>query len=243
MKINKQSSSYTVVYIIVMVVMVGVALAFTATSLKPLQQANANIDKMSQILASVNIYPDTKETIREFDRVITAQYIVSPDGMAKEGDAFVIDVAEEVKKTEDVRSLPMYECTLDDGSRKFIIPLAGNGLWGPIWGYISVDADGSTVYGAYFAHQGETPGLGAEIEKPVFSGQFKGLRLFVDNVFNPLSVVKKGQTPADGSDFVDGISGGTITSKGVNDMLHNCLEPYAKFLENLKSRAGSENIK
>ena len=234
MKINKQSSTYTVIYIIVMVVIVGVALAYTATSLKPEQEANANKDKMSQILASVNVYPDAKEIIPEFEKLITAQYIVSPDGQAKEGDAFATDVAAEVKKPEAERSLPLYECTLQDGSRKYIIPLSGNGLWGPIWGYISVDADGSTVYGAYFAHQGETPGLGAEIEKPAFSGQFKGLSLFIDNAFKPISVMKKGQTPADGSDFVDGISGGTITSKGVNDMLHNCLEPYAKFLEGLK---------
>ncbi|MDE7443348.1 MAG: NADH:ubiquinone reductase (Na(+)-transporting) subunit C, partial [Muribaculaceae bacterium] len=116
---------------------------------------------------------------------------------------------------------------------KYIIPVYGAGLWGPIWGYVAFDSDGSTVYGAYFAHQGETPGLGAEIEKPAFSNQFEGKTVFHDDRFLPIAVVKAGQKPLGGEDYVDGVSGGTITSKGVGAMLENCLSPYANYLKSL----------
>lgn len=109
----------------------------------------------------------------------------------------------------------------------------GAGLWGPIWGYLSVDSDGNTVYGTYFAHLGETPGLGAEIEKPKFQKQFKGMHLFINGAFKSIAVEKKGQKPLNGADYVDAISGGTITSKGVQSMLENCLAPYQNFLKSL----------
>lgn len=111
------------------------------------------------------------------------------------------------------------------------------GLWGPIWGYVAFDDDGSTIYGAFFDHQGETPGLGAEITKPAFTGQFPGRQVFKGDNFYPIEVVKAGQKPLSPDvDYVDGISGGTITSKGVGAMFDNCLTPYRAWLE--KSAAG-----
>ena len=98
---------------------------------------------------------------------------------------------------------------------------------------MSLDSDAAVVYDAYFAHQGETPGLGAEIQKPAFSSQFVGKRIFLDDRFMPVTVVKAGRAPSDGRDYVDAVSGATITSKGVADMLDNCLLPYRAFLENL----------
>lgn len=119
---------------------------------------------------------------------------------------------------------------------KYIIPVYGAGLWGPIWGYVAFDSDGSTIYGAYFAHKGETPGLGAEIEKPKFSDQFRGKTLFHGDRFYPVAVVKNGQKPTGEGDYVDGVSGGTITSKGVGAMLDNCLSPYSAYLQTLRSK-------
>ena len=116
------------------------------------------------------------------------------------------------------------------------LPVYGAGLWGPIWGYVAVNSDGSSIYGAYFAHQGETPGLGAEIEKPAFSDQFTGLNLFKEGAFKPVNVIKAGQAPMNGEDYVDAISGGTITSKGVASMLDNCLSGYKTFLESLTNK-------
>lgn len=234
---NKQSNVYTIIYIVVLVVVVGAALAFTALSLKPLQTENANADKMKQILASVHVVPEKGAVIQDFERYITDMYMVNADGNRIDGNAFDINTAVEFKKPLDEREMPVYECTLGPNDVKYILPMYGAGLWGPIWGYVAVNSDGSTIYGAYFAHQGETPGLGAEIEKPAFSNQFNDKHLIKDGKFLPVAVLKTGQTPMNGEDYVDAISGGTITSKGVASMIDDCLSGYTKFLESLTSKA------
>jgi Na+-transporting NADH:ubiquinone oxidoreductase subunit C len=233
---NKQSNTYTIIYIIVLVVVVGTALALTAMSLKDRQQANADADKMRQILASVKVVPDKNEIISDFDKYITDQFVIDENNNKLDGKAFDVDVATQSKVSASDRKLPVYVCTLSDGSTKYILPLYGAGLWGPIWGYVSLDSDGSTIYGAYFAHQGETPGLGAEIEKPAFSSQFDGKQMFKNDNFLPVAVVKKGQHPTGDEDYVDGVSGGTITSKGVSAMISDCLLPYENFLQSLRNK-------
>ncbi len=232
---NKQSNLYTTIYIIVLVVLVGTALAATSLALRDRQQANINADKMRQILASVNITANDGDVVAKFNECIKQQLVVNSEGKEIEGSAFDINVAQEIKLPADKRSLPVYVCQTDNGL-KYILPAYGAGLWGPIWGYIALDADGSKIYGAYFAHQGETPGLGAEIEKPAFSNEFKGLNLFKNGEFLPIAVVKAGQKPAGNEDYVNGISGGTITSKGVGAMIDNCLSPYKSFLETLRNK-------
>lgn len=233
---NKQSNTYTIIYIIVLVVLVGAALAFTAMTLRPKQQANADMDKMKQILASVGIVPADGQVADDYKNYIVDEFVVNSQGERVDGNAFDVNV-EKMSKESDAsqRQLPVYVCDLN-GERKYILPVYGAGLWGPIWGYVAMNSDGTTVYGAYFAHQGETPGLGAEIEKPAFSNQFKGKRLWVDGDFHPIEVVKAGQKPTDGADYVDGVSGGTITSKGVGAMLDNCLAPYKAYLETLRNK-------
>ncbi len=240
---NKQSNIYTIIYIVVLVVVVGAALAFTSISLKPRQLANADADKMRQILASVNIAPDKDDIISDYNKYIVNTFIVNARGERVEttAKAFDVNVAVQSKENATERELPVYECHLADGAVKYILPMYGAGLWGPIWGYISLDADGTTVYGAYFAHQGETPGLGAEIEKPAFSGRFAGKHLIKDGEFLPIEVVKAGQAPQGDNDYVDGVSGGTITSKGVGSMIDNCLSPYSAFLESLAANSNNVN--
>lgn len=231
---NKQSNTYTIIYIIVLVVLVGTALAATSLSLRGKQQENIDADKMSQILAAALITPQKGNVVADFDKYITEQFVVNSKGEKVEGvNAFGVDVAAQSKLPADRRELPVFVCQTPDNAIKYIVPVYGAGLWGPIWGYVAFDADGSTIYGAYFAHQGETPGLGAEIEKPQFSSQFEGKQVFKDGHFHPIAVVKAGQQPLNGEDYVNGISGGTITSKGVGSMLDNCLTPYKKFLQSL----------
>ena len=230
---NKQGNLYTIIYIIIIVVVVGTALAVTSMSLKDRQTENANADKMRQILASVHVVPEAGQKVSDvYDKYITDSYIVNSKGEKVQGNAFDVNVQNQSKiKDVDERLLPVYVCHTADGDVEYILPVFGAGLWGPIWGYVAVEADGSTIYGAYFAHQGETPGLGAEIEKPYFSDQFNGKQLFKGGQFEPVQVVKKGQKPVGDADYVDGISGGTITSKGVSAMLADCLAPYKAFLE------------
>ncbi|MEA4995463.1 MAG: NADH:ubiquinone reductase (Na(+)-transporting) subunit C, partial [Petrimonas sp.] len=124
--------------------------------------------------------------------------------------------------------LAVYEAEVE-GSKKYIIPMNGTGLWGPIWGYLSVEGNGSTVYGSEFGHAGETPGLGAEIVYPAFRNQFNGKELIKNGEFKSIAVVKPGQTNSE-RDYVDGISGGTITSKGVDAMLLESVGEYKNFL-------------
>ena len=110
----------------------------------------------------------------------------------------------------------------------------GKGLWGPIWGYLALDSDASTIYGVDFGHDSETPGLGAEITHEPFRKQFEGKNLFKNEEFKSIAVVKKGKTVSD-RDYIDGISGGTITSQGVGIMLYDNVGEYKNFLESVRS--------
>lgn len=236
---NRQSNVYTIIYSIILVVLVGVTLSVVYQALRPKQVENIENDTKRQILAAALIVPSDGESIGDlYAEHIKASYIVNDKGekASTDVDPFSVNISSEVKKAPDQRLLPVFECSTEAGT-KYIVPVYGAGLWGPIWGYVAFDANGDTIYGAYFAHQGETPGLGAEIEKPAFSDQFKGKDIFSqEGTFQSVKVVKAGQEPAQGS-FVHAISGGTITSQGVQKMLWNSLEPYSAFFKNLKETA------
>lgn len=232
---NRQGNVYTIIYAVVLVLVVGVVLSLVFQALRPRQEENIANDTKKQILAAAGIVPAQGESISElYDSHIVKSYIVNSEGETIDSDkqAFTVNMAAEVKKPDNERELPVYECKTDNGL-KYILPVYGAGLWGPIWGYIAFDDNGNTIYGAYFAHQGETPGLGAEIEKPAFSSQFDGKKIFnAQGDFSPIAVVKAGQAPA-GVEYVNAVSGGTITSQGVQKMLANSLQPYSAFLKNL----------
>lgn len=236
---NRESNSYTIIYAAVMVIIVAIALAFTSQVLKDKQKENERVDKMQQILRSVRI--DEKTNVPSlYAQNIVKELLVNEQGeivKTFEGDqiaqneAFGLNTAnaffnlKEKKKGE----LPVYIAVVDQQT-KYVFPLNGAGLWGPIWGYVALNSDLSTVYGADFSHAGETPGLGAEIETAKFSSQFQDKHFFRDGSFTSIAVVKPGRTLSD-QDYVDGISGGTLTSNGVNDMLMNCIEVYRPFID------------
>ena len=221
---NRDSNIYTVVYASVMVVLVAVVLAYTSQSLRSFQKKNEDNDKRQQILRSINVQVKADEAETKYNELIKEAFLVDNNGQRVEGDAFAADAV----KSFAEHKYPVFVANID-GQPKYIMALSGAGLWGPIWGYISVDADKNTVYGADFSHAGETPGLGAEITTKPFSGQFTGKKLFNNGEFKSIAVVKPGKT-AVGQDYVDGISGGTITSQGVDHMLFNSLDGYVKFL-------------
>lgn len=234
---NRQSNLYTIIYAAVLVLVVGVALSVVYQALRPRQVENIANDTKRQILAAARIIPEKNQSISTlYGEHIEDSFIVNSEGekIDTSQSAFDVNVSLQVKKSDITeRLLPVFVCRTDDGL-KYIIPVYGAGLWGPIWGYVAFDDNGDTIYGAYFAHQGETPGLGAEIEKPNFSNQFEGKDVFSpDGDFQSVKVVKTGQEPSQGS-YVHAISGGTITSQGVQKMLQNSLEPYSEFLKSLK---------
>ena len=236
---NKNSNTYTIIYSIVLVAVVGVVLSVVYQSLRPKQLENIANDTKKQILMSARLTPEKGETVSDlFDRHIVSSYIVDVSGNRVDNseNPFDVNVALEYKKPWDKRLLPVFECTTDNGL-KYIVPVYGAGLWGPIWGYIAFDNNGNTIYGAYFSHEGETPGLGAEIEKPAFQNQFEGKDIFAQNgEFTSIAVVKTGKEPQ-GKAWVHAVSGGTITSQGVQKMLFDSLEPYTAFFSNLADGA------
>jgi Na+-transporting NADH:ubiquinone oxidoreductase subunit C len=228
---NKNSNTYTYIYAAVMVVLVAVGLAFTNGLLKEKQAKNAELDKMMQILRSVKVEATAETAEDSYATIIKSVYLVNNKGEVIEKDArtaFLVDMAKEVLKPIDERQLPVYESSVD-GQLKYILPVYGAGLWGPIWGYVSLNDDKKTVFAASFSHQGETPGLGAEINTKPFQQQFEGKSLFRESRFVSIAVLKTGQKD-DNRDQVDAISGGTITSKGLEAMLQDCLSLYESFL-------------
>ncbi|MBR4119961.1 MAG: NADH:ubiquinone reductase (Na(+)-transporting) subunit C [Bacteroidales bacterium] len=235
---NKQSNVYTVIYASVMVIVVAAVLAFVAMSLAPKQEENIQVDKMKQILSSIGVETTANNVQAEYKKYITSSFVLNSNGDKVEGEAFNINVAAQVKLPDAERKLPVFVAQVDGNATKYIIPMYGAGLWGPIWGYISLDENGSTVYGAYFAHQGETPGLGAEIDKPAFCNQFIGKNFFKDGEFKSIKVEKVGQKPMNGADYVDAITGGTITSQGVSAMIGNSFAPYETFFKSLTNNQG-----
>jgi Na+-transporting NADH:ubiquinone oxidoreductase subunit C len=181
-----------------------------------------------------------KDTEALFQQYITEAVVLNSNGdvvLNSDIKAFDIDIKKELAKPLASRNLPLYIANVD-GETKYIISLLGAGLWGPIWGYISLDANKSTVYGTFFSHASETPGLGAEIALPKFQKQFIGKDILNDQKeFVSIAILKAGQKP-DGQDMVDAISGGTITSKGVEAMLKNCIGQYDKYLQ--QTNGGTE---
>ena len=231
---DTNGNKYTIIYASVMVILVAVMLAIAATQLKPFQDANILIEKKQNILKSVNIVSDVKQANDLFSNTIKELFIVNSKGEKVDGDAFKVDLKVERSKPVDQRKLPVYVADMGEKGKVYIIPLRGAGLWGPIWGYIALLSDMNTIYGANFDHQGETPGLGAEINTEKFQKPFIGKTIFDQSgLFTAVIVAKIGEK-SDPAHTVDGISGGTITSKGLQKMLYDDLSTYQEFFKTLK---------
>ena len=201
MKTN--SNSYTIIYSVIIVVIVAFLLAFVSSSLKATQDANVALDTQKQILNSLNL--------RDLDNATAAakyKEVVKGDSVTKDGDK-------------------CYKCVID-GQKKTVYSVKGMGLWGGISGFIAVDADNNTVYGVYFNHEGETAGLGAEIKDNLkWQQKFQGKKIHKDGVEGIQLGVKK-DAPASDPNNVDAVTGATLTSNGVDQMLK---EGLAKFIK------------
>ena len=233
--LNTDGNTYTIIYSCVVVVIVAFLLAFVSKALEPQSMANVRIDKKSQILAALNLRDVEKaEVEKTYDEVVVADEIIDKDGnvvkdgTSKDADGFAV----EDKNISD-SNLPLYVCKVN-GETKYVIPVTGKGLWDAIWGYVALNADKNTIYGVYFTHKGETAGLGAIItEYDKFQKQFEGKKLMNDDKSAvAISVVKKGKVVNGLSDDsrCDAITGATLTSDGVNNMLHDCISRYMTFL-------------
>jgi len=239
---NTNGNTYTFIYASVMVVVVAAMLAFASESLKPYQEKNVRIEKMQNILSSLSIESTPENAEELFNKYMpeNQHVVIDSKGEPVSGEnAFDINLKEELEKDLESRHMPLFIASFEDGSQKIVIPVLGKGLWGPIWGYISLEKDMNTIAGAVFAHKGETPGLGADIDQKWFQEPFKGKKLFDEaGTFIGIKVHKGGKGAAaamgDTEHGVDAISGGTITSKGLEAMLLNCLSGYETYFKNNK---------
>ncbi|MFN3555673.1 MAG: NADH:ubiquinone reductase (Na(+)-transporting) subunit C [Bacteroidales bacterium] len=228
------SNRYVFIYASVMVIVVALVLSTAATLLRPLQERNMRIEKMQNILSTIGIPAPRSQAIELFEQYIQVSKVLNHLGEEIEGDAFEVDLQEENRKPLEQRQLPLFIAEVQ-GELFYIVPVRGNGLWGPIWGFLSFRDDMTTIAGANFDHASETPGLGAEISDPPFQQQFIGKRIFDDaGQFRPVVVIRGGARPDD-PHGVDAISGGTITSNGVTAMLRNGLEVYKPYFEKKKT--------
>lgn len=231
--INKTNTNrYTFTFAVIMVLVVGTLLAFAATSLQPRQYENARIDKMQQILGTVGIEVETTEAEEVYNQVIVEEIVLDNQGQEREGvEAFDVDLASEIKRSADEQNFPLYIAEVE-GERYYIIPLRGAGLWNAIFGYIALKDDVNTVKGVTFDHLGETPGLGAEITQGWFSERFADEKIFDDNGnLVGVAVVKGNPSSSKDDNRVDAISGATITTDGVTDMLYERLNHYLPYFE------------
>ena len=197
-KFNTNSNVYTIIYATVIVVIVALLLAVVSSALRPKQQANVELDRKKQVLPSLNI---DIEQVNDVDQMYA-----------------------EVISEQEIDGKQVFVAKTDDGT-KYIIPMTGAGLWGAIWGYIALDEDRNTVYGTFFNHDSETPGLGGEITTRGFQTRFNGKHIKAADKYQ-MEIVK-GEAAGE---QVQAISGATITSKGVETMINTTLAEYTEFL-------------
>lgn len=247
MAINTDKNSYTIIFAIIMVVVVGSLLAGFASGLKPLIKANERYEKQQNILYAMNVndnegpndvnFIPTDRVEAEFEKYITKQLVIQGDKVTENDEAYLIDLKKEETKAKDksyTRRLPLFVGE-KDGKEIYVIPVRGKGLWDAIWGFVAVDKS-MTIQGVYFDHKGETPGLGAEIKQRYFMDDFTGESFLNGNAFEGISVAKGNNDPknTDTSDNeVDALAGATITGDGVSAMLKKDVRMYVPYFKKL----------
>ena len=247
MAINTEKNSYTILFAVIMVVVVGSLLAGFASGLKPLIKANERFEKQQNILYALGIndnegasdvaFITTDKVEAEFNKYITKQIVIQGDDITEDDNAFLIDIKKEESKAKD----PSYERRLPlfigekDGKEVYVIPVRGKGLWDAIWGFVAMDKS-MTIQGVYFDHKGETPGLGAEIKQRYFMDDFAGEKFLNGDSFSGIKVAKGNNDPKneDKTDNeVDALAGATITGDGVTAMLSKDVRMYVPYFKSL----------
>ena len=241
------SNSYTMIFAVIMVLLVGSVLAFFASSLKPNIDENKRIEKQQNILYAMGVNENDESSANfvstdvagtEFVKYIKKQIIIQGDKITEDNEAYLIDVKKQqaLAKSGKERKLPLFVGE-KDGQTFYVAPIRGKGLWDAIWGYVAMDQD-MVVQGAYFDHKGETPGLGANIKQRFFMDDFSGEHLMSDaGDFKGITVAKGNNDPKndDKTDYeVDAIAGATITGDGVSAMIKKDLSLYVPYFKNLK---------
>lgn len=248
MAIDTEKNSYTVIFAMAMVIVVGAILAGLASGLKPLVKANERYEKQQNILYALGINNNTGASDvefiptdiveEEFNKYIKKQYVIQDGEVIENDEAYLIDIKKEAAKAKDAsyqRRLPLF-IGEKDGKEVYVVPVRGKGLWDAIWGFVAMDKD-MVVQGVYFDHKAETPGLGAEIKQRYFMDDFTGEKFLDGDVFKGIKVAKGNNDPKNNikdDHEVDALAGATITGDGVSAMLKKDVGMYKPYFETLK---------
>jgi Na+-transporting NADH:ubiquinone oxidoreductase subunit C len=231
---DRNSNSYTFLFVILLIAVVASALAITATAMQPAQAENVKNEKMQNILGTVGIEVARDSALVPFEKYIVERIALDNKGNQRtDVNAFDIELKKELKKPVAEQAFPLYVADVE-GSKYYIVPLRGKGLWDAIWGYVALKEDVNTIKGAVFDHKGETPGLGAEITQAWFKESFTDEKIMgASGTFVGVDVFK-GYQGGDNKDdnAVDAISGATITGDGVTKMISERLVNYLPYFKN-----------
>ena len=231
----RQSNLYIVLYAAAITIVCGGALAIASQTLKPLQDANIELERKKNILATVMELKDGDDVVKLYASRVK-ESVIDFQGNVKVGmKASQVVIAEQYKLKPEERLLPIYEFRNETDSTKIenaVMPVYGYGLWNNIWGFVALQSDLNTVQGVKFEHAGETPGLGARITSDDIQVRYKGKKVFEGDKIMSVQMQK-----GEGMDYsadphkVDGMSGATLTGKGVNNMLTDYFSCYKNYLK------------
>jgi Na+-transporting NADH:ubiquinone oxidoreductase subunit C len=250
----QQSKAYIIIYSTILTIFMGGALSLAAVLLKDAQDTAVELETKKQILGAVLSDEDKKKPKPELAKIYDSRIqaiVVNYEGVEVKPDIYGASKPEELnikaqykKPEEKDRFFPVYKYMNADKTavEAYILPVFGFGLWDDIWGYVAVEGDFNTLKGVVFAHKGETPGLGARISDAEVQQRFKGKKLYEGSDWASVAMVK-GEGNANLNDHqVDGMSGATITGKGVSRMLKDYLGQYQNFFKQEKSKAGGVSM-
>ncbi len=252
----RQSNLYIIVFTAIMTVVVGGVLSLTSQVLAPAQKKSIELDTKSAILSSVmnldSLGLKGDAVLETYSKRINSLVVdingneVTTDEKGNPVVAEQVDVASNYKKAPENRIYPVFkymDASNPEVVDAYILPLYGAGLWDKIWGFVALDSDFEEIVGASFDHRGETPGLGARIATPEVQSRYKGKKIFDDSGDLVSVTMVKGEGNTGLTDYqVDGLSGATITGKGLNNMLKNYLTYYEAYINSVKGNSRTASI-
>jgi len=249
MALNTEKNTYTLLFAVGLVVIVGTLLAAIDSSLKDKIRINKILEKQQNILYAIGINQNEGNSVnfiaadkaeKEFNKYITKQIYIQGDQVIEDDKAYLIDVKKQKALAKDPshkRKLPLFIAE-KDGRNLYVAPIRGKGLWDAIWAYVSVDED-MIIRGIYFDHKAETPGLGANIKQRFFMDDFIGESLLdIQGNFKGVTVSKTNLDPKNEDKYdneVDAIAGSTITGDGVTAMIRSDLSLYQPYFNSLNN--------
>ena len=231
----QQSNGYILIFSTAITIILGGLLAVASESLKPEQKRQIKLDTKKQILSAV-IDTEGKNkgklevVYKNKIRSIVVDYQGNSVEKDKEGNPIIaenVKIRVEYKKSPKERLYPVFEYMKEGNTTEieaYIIPMYGKGLWNDIWGYLAIKTDFNTVKGVSFDHIGETPGLGARITTPEVQHRYRNKKLYKNEKLMSVTMLKGENNDNLDNYKVDGMSGATITGKGVNIMIREYLQ-------------------